>query len=241
MDDIIEPEVFKLFNKYSNYIVFWLVFFTFLTLLRLVYDLWINNECPFDTNTKIKENKDNIILEELPGITFILLHSVCFYSATKTSSKIIYLYWGPLFFLTAYFVLFKKNTNWKHIAIPSSIMCKLFYVMFVVIFWYFGYLMPIYCYSVWIMSDQIRLAWWKNNADRTRRLCEDWFIPRIGYPLFLLLPFFDKTFYKREFFMNVSFLILIAWITGIYRLVINGTFFTKPTIEGFGRDIVYLK
>jgi len=203
--------------------------------------MWLNNECPFNKNTKIKENKDNVILEELPGITFILLHSICFYTATNTSSKLIYLYWGPLFFVTAYFVLFKNDTDWKPIAIPSSVMCKSFYVMFVAIFWYFGYTMPIYCYSVWIMSDQIRLAWWKNNADRTRRFFEDWFIPRIGYPLFLLLPFFDKSFYQRHFFMSVSSAILIAWMTGIYRLVLNGTFFNQPTIEGFGRDIIYLK
>lgn len=241
MNNIIEPEVFTIFNQYSNYVVFWLVFFAFITLMRLVYDMYFNEDSPFKVNNSIKDNKDNVILEELPGITFILLHSLCFYMAKNTSSKLIYLYWGPLFFVTAYFVLFKKDTNWKPIAIPSSVMCKSFYVMFVAIFWYFGYMMPIYCYSIWIMSDQVRLAWWKNNADRTRRLFEDWFIPRIGYPLFLLLPFFDKTFYQREFFMGVSSVILLAWIAGIYRLVLNGTFFVQPKIDGFGRDIVYLK
>lgn len=241
MNNIIEPEVFSTFNTYSNYIVFWLVFFGILTLMKLTYDLYFNEDCPFNKNKIIKENKDNVILEELPGITFILLHSLCFYVGSSTSSKLLYLYWGPLFFITAYFVLFKKDTNWKTIAVPSSIMCKSFYIIFVGIFWYLGYMMPIYCYSLWIMCDQIRLAWWKNNADRTRRLFEDWFIPRIGYPLFLLIPFFDKTFYQREFFMSVSSTVLIAWGFGIYRLVQNGTFFNQPHIEGFGRDIIYLK
>lgn len=240
MDKLIEPEVFTIFNKCSNYVVFWLVFFALITLVLLVYDMYINNDCPFDKNTKIKENKDNVVLEELPGIAFILLHSWCFYMAQDVSSKILYLYWGPLFFVTAYFVLFKKDTDWKQIATISSISCKSLYVIFVAIFMYFGYMMPIYCYSLWIMSDQIRLAWWKNNADRSRRLFEDGFIPRIGYPLFLLLPFVDQTFYQREFFIGVSSVILIAWASGIYRLVQNGTFFVKPTIEGFGRDIVYL-
>lgn len=236
MNNILEPEVYEIFNKYSNYVVFWLVFFSFLTLMRLLYDIYFNENSPFD-KTKIKEN---LILDELPGISFLLLHSLCFYIAKNTSSKLLYLYWGPLFFVTAYFVLFKKDTNWKPIALPSAILCKSFYVIFVAIFWYFGYMMPIYCYSVWIMSDQIRLAWWKDNADRTRRLFEDWFFFRLGYPLFLLLPFFDKTFYQREFFMGVSSALLIAWITGIYKVIQNGNFFIQPKIDGFGRDIVYL-
>jgi uncharacterized membrane protein len=241
MNNIIEPEVFTIFNQYSNYVVFWLVFFSFITLMKLVYDMYFNADIPFEKNNKLKENKDNVILEELPGITFILLHSLCFYVAKDTSSKLLYLCWGPLFFVTAYFVLFKKDTDWKKIALTSSVMCKSFYVIFVGIFWYLGYMMPIYCYSVWIMSDQIRLAWWKNNADRSRRLFEDWFFPRLGYPLFLLIPFFDTSFYQREFFMGVSSVILIAWASGIYRLVQNGTFFVQPKIEGFGRDIVYLQ
>jgi hypothetical protein len=240
MNNIIEPEVFDMFNKYSNYVVFWLVFFSILTLIQLTYDMYFNEDNPFDINKKLEENKENLILSELPGITFLLLHSVCWYTSKNVSSKLFFLYWGPLFFVTAYFVLFKKDTDWKKIAFTSSVMCKAFYVIFVGIFWYLGYMMPIYCYSLWIMSDQVRLAWWKNNGDRSRRLFEDYFIPRIGYPLFLLLPFFDQTFYYRNFFMGVSSTLLIAWLAGLYRLVQNGTFFDQPKIEGFGRDIVYL-
>ena len=251
--NIIESNVYKVFNSYSKYIAFWLVFFTFITLINLLYDL---NQCNNGNNKNNKNNenkknkitfdkktsneKENVILEELPGITFILLHTLCFFTGKTLCSKILYLYWGPLFFVTAYFVLFEKNIDWKLIALPSSVLCKSFYVIFVSIFWYLGYMMPIYCYSLWIMSDQIRLAWWKNNADRSRRLFEDYFFPRIGYPLFLLLPFFDKTFCHRELFMGVSSVALLVWILGIYRLVKNNAFFIKPKVEGFGRDIVYL-
>lgn len=235
----IDQNVYKIFDCYSKYIVFWLAFFTILTFINLLYDV-LHSDSNILSNTKLKAYKENIIIEELPGITFILLHTLCFFIGKDISSKILYLYWGPLFFLTAYFVLFKINVDWKSVAVPSSILCKSFYVIFVSIFLYLGYTMPVYCYSLWIMSDQIRLAWWKNNADRSRRLFEDYFIPRIGYPLFLFLPFVDDTFYHKEFFMPISIGVFTIWLAGIYRLVQNGTFFEKPKIDGFGRDIVYL-
>lgn len=241
---IIETKVFEKFNEYSNFVILWLIFFTLLTITRLGYDLYFDN---IDKTHELKAKKENLILEEMPGITFILLHSVCWYMSSTYFSKLFFLYWGPLYIVTAYLVVFKKNINWKDVAIPSSIMCKSFYVLFVAIFWYLNMMMPIYCYSVWIMSDQVRLAWFKNNGDRTRRFFEDYFIPRIGYPLFLLLPFFDtsfaawgESFYLREICMSTSILILTTWLAGIYRLVQNGTFFIQPKIEGFGRDIVYL-
>jgi len=59
MNNIIEPEVFDIFNKYSNYVVFWLVFFSFITLIRLTYDMYFNTDKPFDTNNTLQENKEN--------------------------------------------------------------------------------------------------------------------------------------------------------------------------------------
>ena len=90
------------------------------------------------------------------------------------------------------------------------------------------------------MHDQVKLAWLKNNADRTRRFFEDYFIFRLGYPLGLLIPFVIKDFYLQNMSMCVSTGILVLWIGGIIRLVKAGKFFDKPKIEGFGRDIVYL-
>jgi len=69
---------------------------------------------------------------------------------------------------------------------------------------------------------------------------EDYFIFRIGYPIFLLIPFFDNNFYLRIPSMFISIGIIVLWIGGITRLLWLGKFFIKPKIEGFGRDIVYL-
>jgi hypothetical protein len=235
-----ELDIYFYFNKYSHYIVIWLYLFTIYTILKLIYNLCINyNEFVYG-NFKLIDFKENLILEELPGLTFILLHTLCWLASSDYMTKIYFLYWGPLYLLTAYLVIFKKKIDWKKIAFISSYACKFFYVFFISIFLYLKLYLPIYCYSLWIMHDQVKLAWFKNNADRTRRFFEDYFIFRLGYPIGLLIPFIVKDFYLKKLSMCVSIGILVLWIGGIVRLVRVGKFFIKPKIEGFGRDIVYL-
>lgn len=232
-----EISVYQIFDEYSKYVILWLNLFCIITFVKILF----NAKNLFEKN-KLIEKKENIILEELPGITLILLHTICWYMSENYVNKLIFLYWGPLYIVTGYFVVFKKQINWRNIALLSSISCKIFYIFFVLKFFMLNFMLPIYCYSVWIMHDQIRLAWFKNNADRTRRLFEDWFVPRIGYPLFLLLPFFDKTFYYREFCMCISILIIVFWIGGLIKVIMSGNFFVKPKLYNysFGRDIVYM-
>lgn len=231
------------FAGYTKYIVFWLLTSSLLTIINVCLYLYKNS---FDfrlNDTKLHSKKENPVLEEMPGLPFILLHSLCFgvslYTSNVFASQILFLYWGPLYIVTALLVLAKVKINWKTIAIPSSIMCKSFYVIFVGLFGYLKCSLPIYCYSLWIMNDQVNLAWFKNNGDRTRRFFEDYFIFRIGYPLFLFLPIIDQNFYYRDICVIVSSLLLFFWLVGIMRLYNKGIFFVKPKIEGFGRDIVY--
>lgn len=236
----LEENIFYSFDKNSHYIIVWLFVFTIFTFGKFLYKLTSNYNGFMYSNTKLIDYKENLILEELPGLTFILLHTLSWFYANDFFTKLYFVYWGPMYLITAYLVIFKKKIDWKQIAIPSSIACKFFYVFFVGIFLYLRLYLPIYCYSVWIMHDQVKLAWYKNNADRTRRFFEDYFVIRIGYPLFLLIPFFDANFYLRIPSIIISIGILILWIGGIARLVWLGKFFIKPKIEGFGRDIVYL-
>ena len=57
-----------------------------------------------------------------------------------------------------------------------------------IVFFYHDLLAIPFVFSLWIMHDQIRLSWLQDNADRTRRLCEDFWVVRLGYVLFLFLP-----------------------------------------------------
>ena len=235
-----DSDIYFYFDKYSHYVIIWLHLFSLFTICKFICKLIVNYNGFVYGNFKLIDYKENLILEELPGLSFILLHTLCWFASSNYFTKIYFLYWGPLYLVTAYLVVFKKKINWKQIAITSSFACKFFYVFFVCIFAYYQLYLPIYCYSLWIMHDQVKLAWLKNNADRTRRFFEDYFIPRLGYPLGLLIPFVINDFYLRNLSMCVSICILMLWIGGIIRLVNAGKFFDKPKINGFGRDIVYL-
>lgn len=236
----IEDNIFCKFNDGTHYIIIWLFIFSIFTFGKFFYKFISNYNDLMHGQYKLIDYKENLILEELPGLTFILLHTWVWFYANDFLTKLYFVYWGPMYLITAYLVVFKKKIDWKKIAIPSSIACKFFYVFFVGIFLHLKLYLPIYSYSVWIMHDQVKLAWYKNNADRTRRFFEDYFVFRIGYPAFLLIPFFDTYFYMRIPSMIISIGLLILWAGGISRLVWLGQFYTKPKIEGFGRDIVYL-
>lgn len=239
--------IYATFDTYCQYALVWLFAFITWTFYRVLNDgialLPIGNRPRTPQKTALIAHKENLFLEELPGLLFITLHTVCFFMSESPWNRLIYLYWGPLYFVTAYLVVFKYNIRWKCIAIPSSIACKWTYVGFMGIFYWLQLWLPIYMYSVWIMHDQIRLAWFKNNGDRTRRLFEDGWWPRIGYPLGLLVPFshaMGMSLTVQRICCVYSVCMLIAWLAGIGRLVRLGIFFVQPRIEGFGRDIVYL-
>ena len=253
----IETSVYTKFNEYSKYIVIWQIIFGFIISVSLGYKIISQKSIIFNksklSDTKLLAHKDNVVLEELGGFPLIFIHTLCFCMASHWITKMYFLYWGPIYFIVAFLVLTKAKINWKPFAIPSSIACKLFYIGYVGIFWSLSMYLPIYCYSLWIMTDQVKLAWWKSNADRTRRFSEDYYIFRIGYPLGLLITWTNPDTFANIFAKQlinlcvwskiISILILIGWIGGIVRLVWLDKFFVKPEIAKigeFGRDIVYL-
>jgi len=92
------------------------------------------------------------------------------------------------------------------------------------------------------MHDQVRLAWLQHNADRTRRVTEDYWLPRLCYPLFLSIPFFVADFPCRWWCFSIATAILVLWLWGLLRLLRQGNFHVRPAsyTENL-RDIIYLK
>lgn len=120
--------------------------------------------------------------------------------------------------------------------------CKIDYLLLVGVFLHYGLPAPVFAYSLWIMHDQVRLAWLQRNADRTRRVSEDWWIPRLCYPLFLGLPLVSADLPCRWLCAAAGALVLVLWIWGLARLVRMRLFFTKPpSFTDNLRDIVYLE
>lgn len=103
--ELIESELFILFSEYCKYVVFWLAFFCVVAVAKVCYAVVYDKL----NSDKLNSKKENPVLEELPGLSFILLHSLCWFVSKTYVSKIFFLYWGPLYLVTVYIVLSKKR------------------------------------------------------------------------------------------------------------------------------------
>ena len=229
------PEVYHLFARACPYILIWLMGFLALTIFTLMVRAYRKQE---------NIHRDTMVGGELPGIPLVLMHSVCFgYSCFLHDwlSALIFGWWGPGFLVIATLVVAKRQVNWQKIARATSVTCKLNYLLLVGLFFNYGDYAPIFAYSLWIMHDQVRLAWLQHNADRTRRVFEDGWIPRICYPLFLFIPFVDSNFPFRWVCAAAASMVCILWLWGLLRLIKAGFFREKPqSFTANLRDIVYL-
>lgn len=230
-----DPAVYQLFDRAAPVIIVWLMGFLALSLTVIARNA---------IQGRTARHRDSMIGGELPGILLVLMHSVCFvYSCVRHDwlSAVIFGWWGPGFVVVAILVLAKRPVPWKTIARTTSIACKLNYLVLVGLFLHYRCLAPVYAYSLWIMHDQVRLAWLQGNADRSRRLLEDTWLPRLCYPAFLVLPFISPTFPLRWWCAGVAVVVWTMWIAGLMRLVRQGRFRTRPeSYTANLRDIVYL-
>lgn len=228
-------EVYWLFDQACPVIVVWLSGFVGLTLGLLAWR-WKTGQ--------VQRHRESLIGGELPGILLVLMHSVCFVYSLYLGdwwSVVVFGWWGPGFLVVAILVLMKRPVAWQRIARATSISCKLNYLILVGLFWYHDAWGPIFAYSLWIMHDQVRLAWLQQNADRTRRVSEDYWLPRVCYPLFLSIPLFTPDFPLRWLCVCVAGIIFILWMWGILRLIQRGLFFQRPaSFTDNLRDIIYL-
>jgi len=228
--------VYHLFARVSPWIIGWLSGFVLLTVIFLIRRAWTGQS---------QVHRDSLIGGELPGLPLVLMHSVCFgYSVMLGDwiSAVVFGWWGPGFLLIAGMVLAKREVPWRALALPMSWACKLNYLILVGLFAYWHCWEPIFAYSLWIMHDQVRLAWLQGNADRTRRTTEDWWLPRLGYPVFLIIPWLVESFFLRWWCAGLATIIFLLWAWGIVRLIHKGQLFNKPrSFTDNLRDIVYLR
>lgn len=188
----------------------------------------------------------HMVLSELPGLPIMLLHSVGFVLAIMRKdplSAALFAWWGPGYLFTVAMVLTRgARIDWRPLAMLTSWGCKLSYVALMALYLREGCAAIPFAFSAWIMTDQVRHAWFDQNADRTRRTTEDFWIPRLLYPGLLLLPWFLPV--PGGVAAGALGLALLAlWIPGIAHVVRSGTFRTAPDPMASKnlRDIVYLR
>ena len=229
------PAVFSLFDRAMPVILAWLAGFIVLTLVTLLRR---------GLAGRTDQHRESLIGGELPGILLVLMHSVCFVYAVVLGewlTALLFAWWGPGFILVATLVLARRPVAWRRWAWFTSVACKINYVLLVGCFLHYGFVAPVFGYSLWIMHDQVRLAWLQQNADRTRRLTEDWWVVRWRYPMFLLLPFVAELPWRVPM-MVFAAMILGLWVWGLLRLARARGFFRQPENPTANlRDIVYLK
>jgi hypothetical protein len=234
---MINPDVYAIIDYIAFYNVVWISILFVITLCRL-----------FSANANAKLEKYDGNLSESAALPFTLLHNVCFVYAIYTYdylSALLFAYWGPGFLLTAYWYLhIKKHKikfNWAPYGLITSYLCKLQYVIYMFIYSYFGMYDVVYLFSIWIMHDQIHLIWFHTNADRLRRVTEDWWILRIGYPLGLIVvPFYTISVIKSTYLFILGVLILIGWAISLYKIIKDNNFHKRPANLEYLRNIVYL-
>jgi len=233
----IDHSIYFFMNNQAKYLNLWISLFATYTVMRIILSV-----------IKPKSNLVySLLASELAGLPLTLLHSICFIKAINAFdiiSALIFLWWGPGFIITASWFLYIKwkkiDFDWSPFGRITSIACKLNYLLFMLVYWYFGCWEIIMVFSTWIIHDQINLAWFANNADRTRRLTEDFWVIRLCYICGLFLPIFITDFSYRAFSVTLGVILFLLWVLALIKVIKKGHFYYKPSSKDFLRNIVYL-
>jgi len=232
---MLDKEVFAVINDYAFYNIIWMNIFFVIVCLRIIIPSFNDKVAKFDAT-----------LSEVPPLPLIILHTVSFIVALYRQdylSVLLFLYWGPLFFVVAYWYLqiklYKIKFNWKPFGLISSYLCKSQYVIFMIIYYHYEMYETIYLFSFWVMYDQVYLIWFHQNADRSRRVTEDYWIFRISYPVMLFIPLLYNTT-NGTYLLILSLILSIIWIFSLYKIISDGNFRKRPNNLEYLRNIVYL-
>jgi len=219
----------------APYLAGWVFFFTLINLSKIF--------------SRMKKSggaqKHNTFFVEAAGIPLTLLHTVCFVKALALFdwlSAFLFLWWGPGFLYVAVLYLSRSKNNmpinWHPYKQIICWLCKLNYLAFVLIYWHYECYIMIYVFSVWIINDQVMMAWLSDDADRSRRTMHDKWVIRLCYPMGLFLPFFFA-FPLAIFWQVYAIFLFTLWCSGLYRVCRSKQFMQVPDDQGLLRNMVY--
>ena len=190
---------------------------------------------------------DGPIATELAGLPLTFAHVVAFYLAAVQSdllSMLVFLWWGPGFVSIVIFYLVAKSRKytidwypWRKLIAWS---CKLNYWAIVIIMAYKGMWLMTFAYSVWIVNDQVVRLFLANDADRLRRTLDDFWLPRLAYPLGLLIPLFFPL-PGRLWLICYGMILLTLWCVGVVRVMSLRLLRVRPEDIGLLRNMIYFK
>ena len=190
---------------------------------------------------------DGPIATELAGLPLTFAHVVAFYLAVVSADLIamlIFLWWGPGFVgIVIYYLVArarKHRINWHPWRKPIAWACKLNYWAIVLVMVCKGMWLMTFAYSVWIINDQVVRLFLANDADRLRRTLDDFWLPRLAYPLGLLIPLFIEV-PQRHWLIAYAMILLTLWCSGVVRVVAAGKLRDRPEDTELLRNMMYFK
>lgn len=229
--------VYQLMESQAPYLIIWIGAFFILSIVRILLNRLYPN----------KISGYGFGLSELPGLPLILMHTACFIKAIMVKdilSALLFAWWGPGFIVVAIIYIYAKfshkKINWAPWGLITSYACKINYVLFMLVYFYYSMPLIMFAFSAWITLDQINLAWFSANADRTRRTFEDFWLFRLLYLGLLFVPVFYQDLPYKGSLLVFGTSLLICWFVALITVVRRGIFFVRPSGQKFLRNIVYL-
>jgi hypothetical protein len=232
---MINKSIYESMEILAMFFSCWVLFFTVLNFSKILKRMKNSGDA----------QSHNTFFVEAAGIPLTLMHSVCFVKALMLSdwaSAMLFLWWGPgfLYIATLYLSRVKqgRSINWGPYKRIISWLCKVNYLLFVVIYFYYECYGMIYVFSVWIINDQVMMLWLSDDADRTRRTFHDYWFIRICYPLGLVVPFIFEL-PMSLLWQAYSIVLFGCWALGIRKVIKEGKFMTVPEDQGLLRNMAY--
>eukprot|EP01125_Pyxidicula_operculata_P004169 TRINITY_DN1607_c2_g1_i3.p1 TRINITY_DN1607_c2_g1~~TRINITY_DN1607_c2_g1_i3.p1 ORF type:complete len:180 (+),score=3.34 TRINITY_DN1607_c2_g1_i3:268-807(+) len=154
---MLSREVYSFMNDQATWMSFWIMAFACFTVVNL-YRLYSNPK-------EIGNYGTNTFLSEGPGLPLSLLHTACFVIAIQHRdflSVLLFSWWGPGFIVVAawylYIKKYKIKFDWSPLGLITSYGCKINYLLYVLIYFYYGMYHIIYVFSIWVIHDLINLG-----------------------------------------------------------------------------------
>lgn len=219
----------------ADFILFWLAAFFPIILLK-IFLLKVKG---------IERARDSMLFTEAIGLPLTFMQPVAFVLAVMNSdwiSAIVTFWWGPGFLFVVGLVIWSKlrrrEINWTSWRTLISWLCKILYVVYVLLCLIWQLPKLAFALSVWIASDQVEKSFASLDADRTRRTFHDFWLIRILYPTLLFIPLL----HPFSTFMTVFGIVLfLAWLAGLIFVYRKNRFMELPDDPTLLRNMMYFK
>jgi hypothetical protein len=232
----IDHSLYSWLAGWSTFMVFWVMLFTLLSGTRIVAKLMRGGG----------SITPNPVLAELPAVPLIVLQTVMFAKAVHVGdwfTAAAFAWWGPGFWLTLIYLaacrLRGTKPNWAPTKHVIAWACKLNYVLLIALFIGLGYPALAFVYSVWIINDQIGMAFLSHDVDRLRRTFHDRWLVRICYPAGLFVPLVVSIGPYTSIFAAYGVLLFTAWLFGVRFVQRRIDWQQVPQDQSLLRNMVY--